>query len=539
MSFELTTSPASRPLIGLVVLGGLVMAALVVGWATTVVDPVLVVAGAIAVAGGLLFAFRPLWLFWYTILVGLVVAGLAKLYAPPIELIRWTLTPVSLLLMLYAGAAWFGKARDYGPRYVPPQAWWAGAFVLAVLLSTVAGDLVFDRFSVGLKGYFQVWLFFFALVFYPWPRDLMDRLPLVLLGLAFLQLPFVLHQFLFIVPQRVGMGDGIVPVDVVAGTFGAKFAGGGANALMNAFLVIVMAGIVAAFQARAISGPKALLLALPLLLPILVNMAKVSVVYFALAYLVLFGADIIRRPLRFIATSLAAAGLLVLILFAYAQSAPPSAGVNSIKDLIVYTYETNTGRVQIGGQDQLSRAGSIGFWAERHGLNDLRRTLFGHGAGFTRVGDEVTPTAETVRSELLGVTENIDLESRIGRTAIAALLWEVGVVGLVSVLGLIIATFIAATRLERRYADVPIRFAALRAARVAMLLMFVTMWHKNAIVLDVTYQVLFLLIMGYVAYWARQAREPGPGPVRKGANERDYKDFKESADQRTLRTNGL
>ena len=117
-----------------------------------------------------------------------------------------------------------------------------------------------------------------------------------LLLIALLQLPFAAHQYLCLVPKRIGLGEGIVPADVVAGTFGATLLGGGANAVLAAFLVIVVGLLLALWKNGVLSAADGQLLSLLLLTPLLVNQAKVAVLYLPLMFVVIFYRDIVRRP---------------------------------------------------------------------------------------------------------------------------------------------------------------------------------------------------------------------------------------------------
>jgi hypothetical protein len=144
------------------------------------------------------------------------------------------------------------------------------------------------------------------------------------------------------------------------------------------------------------------------------------------------------------------------------------------------------------------------FWAERHGLGNLKETLFGHGIGFTRVAENADPFRETVRFSNEGVVSNINIDMGIGGTAAAALLWELGVIGLLLAVGLLASTYFAAGRLERDFEGMPERIAALRACRAGMAIIFITLWHKHSFVFDIHYQTMLMLLLGYVAYWERR-----------------------------------
>ncbi|WP_295578830.1 hypothetical protein [uncultured Lamprocystis sp.] len=476
-----------------------------IGWLAAQGDPglaLIAIAPAAAVLG-LFLAARPLWLLWGAVLGGLVISGLFRLYLPQLQMVRWALPPIAILLTLYAiwGTPGFGPNRGWRP--VPNVIWWALGFFAAVILAGALSEFLPSRFLVGFKGYFQVWGLLIALAFIPWPANVIDRLPRVFLVIAFLQLPFVLHQYLFLVPARVHIGNGIVPIDVVAGSFGASMQGGGANAVLNAFLAMVIAGVIAARQLNVISTTRLFLLSAPLTLPIFVNEAKVSIFYLLAVFAVLFGKDLIERPLRFLLALLPVSLVLIALMTSFALHAPSTARVESIPDLIRFTYEYNIENEEVG--DELSRFGGLRFWIERHGLNDLAGTLVGHGIGYTRVAEIETPYRETTSATTDGIPVVINLKLNIGNTAVTALLWETGLLGLLLILGLLAATYRSAGRLERAYADIPERAAVLRAVRPATVIILITLAHKNVLVFDIAYQTLLMIIIGYVAYWERQA----------------------------------
>ncbi|NEV62838.1 hypothetical protein [Thiorhodococcus minor] len=503
--------------ISLVVLMGL--SAVLVGWLATRGQPLLVLAPAILMLG-IMVAARSELLFWSVVLGGLVVAGLARLYLPSLEQVRWLLAPATALLALQATALYL--ARRPGAeraRGISTLLWWALGFVLASLAATFANGFQLDRFVVGFKGYYQVWALLIALALAPWPPLVMDRLPRVLLVIAIAQIPFVLHQLLVLVPARAGMGNGIVPIDVVAGTFGAVFDGGGANATLSAFLMIVIAGLVAGRQLGVVSKAQLWGIGALLMAPVLVNQAKVSIFYLLAVYLGLFGADLVRRPLRFLTTGLAMLLMLAVLMVAFTLNSPDHEDIASWQDLVAYTYEYNVEAEEVRGR--LSRFGAFEHWADMHDSGNWREILLGHGIGYTRVPDARAFPAGTVTTRINGVPVQIDLEADIGNTAVVALLWETGVLGLGLVFALLAVAYRTAGRLEPLHAAHPERLASLRAARIGMVIIFITLWHKNFFVLDVVYQTLVVLLIGYVAYWDGLAsRAKGRGGIGQGERAR-------------------
>lgn len=474
----------------------------IIGWLASEGDPLLL-AVPIAALAALYLATKPIWLLWGALIGGLLISGLARLYVPELQQIRWALAPLALVLALHAIHASFLTQHSEDRYTVPSVVWWAFAFLSLASFSTLTAGFSLDRLLIGSKGYFQVWGLLLALALFPWPPRVIDRIPRFLLTVALIQIPFVVHQLLFLVPKRVGLGEGVVPVDIVAGSFGASFEGGGANATLNAFLIIVISGLIAARQLATISTLKLSLFAIPLLLPVFTNMAKVSVLYLFAAFLVLFAGDIRKKPLRFVIAAVGALVLLAMLFTAYTISAPSQSGVKSWQDLVRFTYAYNVAEEEVGGTGVLSRGGALRYWAQRHGIDNPVTTLFGHGLGFTRVSDEQSNFSAVARTTDAGIPITIDLSQRIGNTSVSALLWETGLFGLIAIFALLGATYLSAGRLEIAFSGYPERVAAFRATRVAMLILFVSLWHKNSLVFDVAYQTLFLLFLGYTAYWSR------------------------------------
>ena len=131
---------------------------------------------------------------------------------------------------------------------LPSPIAWATAFAVTGIASVLVNLSSLDVTLVGTKNYFQMWGLLLGVAFVRWNNSLAKGLLWGLVLIALLQLPFAAHQYLFLVPKRIGLGEGIVPVDVVAGTFGAQLLGGGANAVLAAFLVIVIGWLLALWK---------------------------------------------------------------------------------------------------------------------------------------------------------------------------------------------------------------------------------------------------------------------------------------------------
>lgn len=472
---------------------------------------------AVALAGLVIGAYLALQLrllIWSAIVGGLIIAGTIQLYLPALQQAQWLLAPISLVLLGHVALVSISRRDHVGERPIPAIIWWSLAFVLVTIVSNVWNNVDTDRLLVGMKGYFQVWGLLFAFVLIPWSHRTIDAVPRFLVILALVQLPFVLHQYLVLVPKRSGMGDGIIAIDIVAGTFGATFEGGGANAMLAGFMVMVSVGLIAAAQLRILRWSWTIVLTALLFVPLLINMAKVSIFYILAAFAVLFWRDLWRHPARFFGGTFAMVFIAAILMAAFVMNAPDSSKVYDWRSLVQFTYDHNIAEDEIGGT--MTRASSLRFWVEAHSplATDFTRVIIGHGVGFTRVPDENNPTQLVATMLQDGVPSQIDLRSKPGVTTVATILWETGVIGLVCVLGLFLSTYRAAGRLTTRFPEYPERVAALRAAQAGVIILAITLFHKNLFVFDVIYQTLVVTICGYVGFWDRNALYPSAELVK-------------------------
>lgn len=479
-----------KALVGL----ALVSAGVLAGWVASAEDTVLLALFAAVIAGAVI-AFFPRALLVLTLVGGLVVAGLARLYVPQLQEVRWLIAIGALALGAYGLTRWLLSTSSFGGRSprppLPETLLWGGAFVGVIAISTLLNWKGLSTAVVGFKGYFQMWGLLLALAFIRWPETLINRLPALLLAVAWLQLPFALHQYLVLVPYRTGL-ESVVPVDIVAGTFGGQKDGGGANAVLAAFLLLVVAGLVSSWKEGVITGKKAVLFCLPLLAPIAINEAKVSLVYVIVIFGLLFARDAVERPLRFFTALMALIAVLALLASAFVALAPRELG--SVSELVEFIYEGNVESSQTFS-GELTRWGAVEYWAERHGgLENIEAVLLGHGVGTTRAGAEFgTPVFASA----------FDPDLNVGRLGATAVLWDSGVLGLVCVTGFFWAAFRQAGLLAGQYAQVAEKRAMFRAIQAGVAVFYLSFWHKNFFVFQVGYQTVLLLVFGYLAYWLR------------------------------------
>lgn len=493
-----------------------VVGAIIAGWLSAKGNPILVVIFVGMIVGALTAPSKTA-LFWFVVLGGLIVVGIAQLYLPGSKYLRYLVPLATLALLVHGVMERLGAPEHAKGPPIPPLLWWAVGFMGVALASTAANWPGVGVAVLGVKGYFQMWGLLFALVIVRWTPKLLESLPRAVLFVAFVQLPFALHQYLILVPRRAGLGGGVVAADVIAGTFGATETGGGANAVLAAFLFVVLGCMLGLWKKGVLSSTKLVLMAPVLLSPLFVNQTKISALYLPLLVLIIFYDDIVRRPGRFLAIG-AVGGAALVGMVAAIVVLQPNKDVQSWQDLIAWVIERQTADIEERsgvGSSELSRFTALTFWAEEHAHSNLGQTLIGHGLGASRARDAGLDLGDTLADKEYGGIE-------IGYTALSALLWDTGVIGLLMVLGMFYSAFRMCSRLAEHFAERPDLAGIFEGLRGGIAVLALSLAHRDFFAFHLPYQTLVLLVFGYVSLWYMQSHEAvapvktlgGPSRVR-------------------------
>jgi hypothetical protein len=448
----------------------------------------------LALVAGAAILMSPRLAVWVALVGALCIAGLIELYLPGLQQVRWLFSLLSIVLMLVATVRFLAQPRQQGTAELG-----GGAVVLLCFVCVacaVAGALAAGMPSaaalVGLKNYFQMWGVLAALAVFGYEAAQVSKFIRLLAMLALVQMPFVLHQFLVLVPQRSTQAASerfVVAVDVVAGTFGGSMAGGGRSSDLAILAAIAIVYFFARWKAGQSSLLRAALLSALAFCPMLFNEAKLALVLIPLGLLLLFPQAILRRPLTMLLGSVAVLGALVGVLALYA--ALPGADAQragSIDRFLRDSLDYNVGQKGYGSA-VLNRSTVYGFWWREHvRRGDWKGAVFGHGPG-------VTNPASATASDTLATTRYRGYA--IGLTGISTLLWETGMLGTAVFVSLLLAAALLARRLALDDRLRPWR-AELQTAQIGLLFLGVSLLHNNYIAFDLGYQAMMVLLLGYV-----------------------------------------
>lgn len=431
----------------------------------------------------------------WAILVGvLLISGPLVMQMPALTRLQWLF---SMLGFFLAGAAVLigGLDRTPGRHRTPAFVWIAVAFVVYAIASLPAAPSAFMDDVGAIKRYFQYFGLAFVLAAAPFAARTVRGWLVFLLLLALLQLPFALWQKIVLVPMRVNMPDGVVPVDIVAGTFEANMTGAGNNIGMAYFLIAALVTLMAALRDRALRPTTGVLLMLAVAAPLALGETKIVLVLLPLALFAVYADLVIKRPLLFGLGAVVTGVVVGALGYVYVALQPTDSRTGlTFEQRLEENIAYNFGTEGYSPGASLNRGNVVPFWWSRHGGRDLQGTLVGHGLGASHGWQGA--------GETTGYMARRYPQVALSLTGIAGLLWDLGVIGA----GLFVATFAGAYLTARRLAaraSPGWDRALCRGLSASALMLLAMLFATDGMLQLPTTQVLMCATLGLIAWRAR------------------------------------
>ena len=264
------------------------------------------------------------------------------------------------------------------------------------------------------------------------------RVTKTLYWVFYAQFPMVLYQLLFVVPQRVATYGEEDKWDSVVGTFGGDPMGGGNTAAMGLFCLLIMLLKISEFK-HGLTTFKSMALHIILgfglcivgevKFVILLSPILMCWVWLMPSYVKGMSKVNLKALLLIFAGMALLIALAIIILASGYSSAfgsdPTESSLSVFLSSLDYIFDPN----YILPSGEVGRFTTLTFWLKNNDLWGLSGTLFGYGLNATNSGSIVS-------QGFLNLTYNLILDS----TSLSMLLWEVGAVGTLLFIGLIIYT---------------------------------------------------------------------------------------------------
>jgi hypothetical protein len=491
-TFTHKNTVSKLPAIGLVVFG--FFAALVIGFVAGTGSTLLMLAIGAMVAVMTVLFLPPTLMLWMLCVVTFLVTGPA-MYFLKFESARWfpPLIAASMLLTL----AFAGKENKRGSSGVPAYLVVFSIFLISLIFSTIISDPNMGEMLTGWRNYFAYWPVMLVVMYGLIGRAQLSKVWWFLIGMVFIQLPFVVYQHYFAATKSLWSTSW----DAVVGSFPGNEEASGASGAMGLFVLCGLVVAISLWKKKLLNTWLLVLLSLVVAATIALAEVKAVVLMAPVAVGLIYYRELISRPIRSLFMVIISVGLSVLLIFAYSALyyddinthggfyGGPMSPVEAIENQFD-PYSTS-----LQGHE-LSRTGLLQDWWGRNVLvGDVQHSLFGHGINATR-------------SSRLGLGELINKlpYGNASMTGTSVLLWEAGIFGhVIFVLGALMAAY-ASSKLSR-LSHIPAEHQALlSASAIVLLLLTLALPYKGAILETPPTQFLFAFVLGYVGYWWRSSK---------------------------------
>jgi hypothetical protein len=429
---------------------------------------------------------------WMVLVGTFLINGIVGLAFPGLTKAAWLFSMLGFFLL--AGTMLTQVANRKAEAQLPDFVFLLVVLLFVSVVISFAGEGSSIEILSGIKRTYQLWGLILAIAMAPInerSRQMMSSWLKFIFFMAFLQLPAAIFERLVLVPKRIGMGNGVVPIDIVSGTFESNLEGGGSSSIMVIFLIIILTYVLAAWKDKVIGRGRMVTLTLLLGTPLFLGETKIALVLVPMMFAMVFASEIRRKPFITLFALLIAALLTGLLAWTYLSMM--TEGSNTPEKQLQKVIEGNFGSVGYYDRYSLNRTTVMTFWYAKHGLNNPIETVFGHGIGSSYAGAGSLVQGHLNRSyPFMG----------INLTGLSTLLWDTGLLGTSIFLGALIAAWRASTRLFRQ-ARAGAERAQLVALRVSLASIAFCLLYSNSMFASLSHETIIAVTLGYLAWLVR------------------------------------
>lgn len=460
---------------------------------------------ALVLAGGLVGLFmitQPVLMFPLLVLFIFLVDGLAQTILG-IGQVQWLISGLGLALL---ASYLLGLSRPANPplprreRFVLTPILAATVVFFSILTaSTLINRVEFGQLIVGLRSYAAMWGVFVFIAAGYYSDRMVRRLFFALMVVAAIQWPFAVYQHFFVVAEREALRIFGSSWDSVVGSFGGSKFGGGQSSSLGIFLAVMVILATSLLRHGLIRRWIFGLFVFAALLALGLAETKIIFVLIPFGLVFLFRAEIVRHPLRAIGGGVVMTTFLAIVLYSYHTLYwEGRRNIDASQDIIErFTYSFKPDYYAAGIWP--GRVTALNIWADKTDLQtNPVGVLIGHGAAAAVSSSAIIGQGELTRKYGVG------LEASGG----SKLLWETGLLGLISFLLLPVAGYFCAGKALKRGVDNPVDRAILEAVQASMPLLAIVVFYETTVVSVPPMQFLLMLGLGYAQYWYLKTRPP-------------------------------
>lgn len=361
-----------------------------------------------------------------------------------------------------------------------------------LFLAAFAISLVFNRVPkaqifASAKAMLPMFSVLFALYWFRWKESHLETSWRMMFWVVLVQVPVVLYQHFFVATATT--------FDSIVGTFGGTPGFGGNSAIMVFFTVLTMGYAAARWNAGLMSGKAMWAFQAVGFAIILLGEVKAAFVWLPLMLAWVLRRRILRSISAFIGFGILVAAFVGTTYTVY-ETLYWGKKVQSAQDVAEkldrgggYFFDPNNINYRTG---EISRAASLALWA-RDPLETTPRRLVGYGPGSTK------PSGLLGAGQVAKRYQPLHLDA----TALAILLWDVGLLGALAYSSMLLFALLAAWRYVRHKRGSVGQQALADTCVAAMPLFLMMLVYNRALMDEPTAQLLLMMCMGTIVQLCR------------------------------------